>query len=116
MDVIALSNGDTEIISSTKDFEELLDKHLGMEASKYFHDIVSEFIDRAEAYDKLSDENIGLNDAKIDLENRVSELEKEIEEKEATIEDLTYQLNDQKDEYKQLENEYEDYRLEHRYR
>ena len=85
--VMKLANGSVETILNEKDFEYILDKYLGTEASDYFHSLFKDY-------------------------DEVEELQEKVEELESKVEDLEFDLDNQKDKYKELEEEYEEYRIE----
>ena len=85
--VMKLANGSVETILNEKDFEDILDKYLGIEAADYFHSLFKDY-------------------------DEVKALQEKVEELESKVEDLEFDLDSQKDKYKELEAEYEEYRIE----
>ena len=85
--VMKLANGSVETILNEKDFEYILDKYLGTEASDYFHSLFKDY-------------------------DEVEELQEKVEELESKVEDLEFDLDNQKDKYKPMQEEYEEYRIE----
>lgn len=86
--VMSLIDGKNETIFDASDFEELVDKYMGFEAKRYFHEILEELA----GYE----DNLGSYE--------------ELEEK---VESLTEELAELKEEHKRLEEEYEMYKQEH---
>ncbi len=43
MPVLSLKNGDNEIVLETKQFQQLIENHMGFEAEKYFENLVAEY-------------------------------------------------------------------------
>jgi hypothetical protein len=63
-------NGKDETLLSPRDFQELIDKHMGFDAAKWFREFVDE-------HEELESELASVKDDYEDSERRVAELEKE---------------------------------------
>ena len=106
--VMRLLNGTCETIFSPDDFEDVLDKYLGMEAADYFHTL---FTRCDESY---QEDTTALQEEIDELKQEKADMEETIEELESKVEDLEFEIEDRKDKYKDLEEEFEEYRYEHR--
>lgn len=74
-DVIALSNGRVETLFGVRDFEELIDKHMGYDAVRYFRELMAE---KDAAVEELQWEHA---EKITQLEGKIAGLEAELEER-----------------------------------
>lgn len=86
--VMTLIDGENETVFDARDFEDLVDKYMGMEARNYFREIADELANYEDHFGTYE----------------------ELEEK---VEELTEKLNDLQTEHTRLEEEYEVYKQEH---